>query len=359
MATIAFGMGINKSNVRFVLHHNLPESLEHYYQEIGRAGRDGLRADCLLLFARADLGVRHQQIEEGAAAERPGRHARLQAMVRYAEATECRRVPLLAYFGETYESARCGFCDNCLAARTEAPRVEATAAARQFLSCVTHTGQMFGVTHIVDVLRGSRRADILRWRHDRVPEYGAGQEQAAAEWRRLAEEFIRLGLLEQDMGHGSLRLTAPGQAVLAGAEVSVPAAPPRIAALPEVELAYDEPLFGRLRTLRRELAEAADLPPYVIFSDRSLAEMATYLPQSPESFLGIHGVGQRKLAQYGEPFLAAIRAYCAERGLRERSKPATSAAPRGNRSQPGAARKRSAGSLPPATRWPRSRRCSV
>ena len=155
VATIAFGMGINKSNVRFVLHHNLPESLEHYYQEIGRAGRDGLRADCLLLFARADLGVRHQQIEEGAAAERPGRHARLQAMVRYAEATECRRVPLLAYFGETYESARCGFCDNCLAARAEAPRVEATAAARRFLSCVMHTGQMFGVTHIVDVLRGS------------------------------------------------------------------------------------------------------------------------------------------------------------------------------------------------------------
>ena len=174
---------------------------------------------------------------------------------------------------------------------------------------------MFGVTHIVDVLRGSRRADLLRWHHDRVPEYGAGQDQAAAEWRRQAEEFIRQGLLEQDMGHGSLRLTTRGQAVLDGAQVSVPAAAPRIAALPEAELAYDTALFGRLRTLRRELAEAADLPPFVIFSDRSLAEMAACFPQTPASFLAIHGVGQRKLAQYGEPFLAAIRAYCAEHGL--------------------------------------------
>ena len=329
VATIAFGMGINKSNVRFVLHYNLPESLEHYCQEIGRAGRDGLRADCLLLFSQSDLVTRSVLIDEGAESERPGRQARLQAMVRYAEARDCRRTPLLAYFGETYAAGRCGFCDNCLAARSEVAQVDATLAARKFLACVLHTGQMFGVTHIVDILRGSRRQEILRWRHERVPEYAAGQEHPAAEWRRLAEEFIRQGVLEQDMGHGGLRLTAAGQAVLDGAPVFVPAAAPRIAALPEAEPAHDAALFDRLRALRRELADAADVPPYVIFSDRSLTEMATCFPQSPESLLAIHGVGQRKLAQYGEPFLAAIRAYCAEHGLAEQPKPAPAPVPEG------------------------------
>ena len=326
VATIAFGMGINKSNVRFVLHYNLPESLEHYYQEIGRAGRDGLRADCLLLYSRSDLITRSALIDDGAAAERPGRQARLQAMARYAEARECRRTPLLSYFGETFHPDACGFCDNCLAARTEVEKIDATAAARKFLACVVRTGQMFGVSRIVDILRGSRSAETLRRRHDRLPEYGTGQEHPAAEWRRLADEFIRLGLLEQDMEHGSLRLTPRGQAVLDGAEVHVPAAAPRAAVAPATEPAHDDALFARLRALRRELADAADLPPYVVFSDRSLTEMATYFPQSEASFLAIHGVGRHKLAQYGERFLAAIRAYCAEHGLAERPKTAAPAA---------------------------------
>jgi len=321
VATIAFGMGINKSNVRFVLHYNLPESLEHYYQEIGRAGRDGLRADCLLLFSRADLGIRYQLIEEGAAAERAGRHARLQAMVRYAEACDCRRTPLLAYFGEIYPQPACDFCDNCLAARTgEAEQQDVTTAAQAFLACVDHTGQMFGPAHIVSVLRGSRAADVLRWRHDQLREYGAGGDRPAHEWRRLAEQFIRLGLVQQDMEHGSLRLTPKGNAVLRGEKVFVAVEAPSLPAAAVAETTYDTELFGRLRTLRRELADAADLPPYVIFSDRSLAEMATCFPQSPESFVAIHGVGQRKLAQYGERFLGQIRAYCAEKGLTERSR---------------------------------------
>ena len=185
---------------------------------------------------------------------------------------------------------------------------------------------MFGVSRIVDILRGSRSAETLRRRHDRLPEYGTGQEHAAAEWRRLADEFIRLGLLEQDMEHGSLRLTPRGQATLDGAEVLVPAATSRAAVAPTTEPAHDDALFARLRALRRELAEGANLPPYVIFSDRSLTEMATYFPQSEGSFLAIHGVGRRKLAQYGERFLAAIRAYCAEHGLAERPKTAAPAA---------------------------------
>ncbi len=327
VATIAFGMGINKSNVRFVLHHDLPDSLERYYQEIGRAGRDGLRADCLLLFSRQDLVTRERLINEGAASEGPGRHARLQAMVRYAEATECRRVPLLTYFDEEPTEAACGFCDNCLAVTSsEAEQEDVTTAAQAFLACALHTGQMFGPAHLVDVLRGSRAADVLRWHHDRLPEYGAGRDRPAREWRRLAEQFIRQGLLQQDMEHGSLRLTPKGNAVLQGEKVFVAVeAPLPAAAGPETT--YDSELFQRLRSLRRELADAADLPPYVIFSDRSLVEMATYFPQSGPTFLDIHGVGQRKLAQYGESFLAAIRAYCTEHGLRERPRPAATAAP--------------------------------
>jgi ATP-dependent DNA helicase RecQ len=325
VATIAFGMGINKSNVRFILHFNLPESLENYYQEIGRAGRDGLRADCLLLFSQADIVTRSQLIEQGAPEERAGRQARLQAMFRYAAETEtCRRVPLLAYFGEQAAHTSCGLCDNCLAARGEVTKVDVTIAAQKFLACVQSTGQMFGVAHIVSVLRGSRAADVLRRQHDRTPEYGAGQEYSTAQWRALAEQFIRQGLLAQDMSFGGLSITAAGAAVLRGEKVFIAAETGRGEAAPEIT--YDETLFARLRALRRDLADAADLPPYVVFSDRALTEMATYFPQSSASLLAIHGVGQRKLAEYGERFLAAIRAHCAERGIQERPKTAAPAA---------------------------------
>jgi ATP-dependent DNA helicase RecQ len=321
VATVAFGMGINKSNVRFVLHYNLTENLETYYQEIGRAGRDGLRADCLLLFARADMATIYTFIEQGAESERAGRHARLQAMVRYAEADGCRRALLLDYFGEQQAEPACGFCDNCLSAPTEEARLDATEAARKFLACVQRTGERFGVGHIVDVLRGSKARAVLRWRHDRLPMYGSGTEHAATEWRHLAGQFIRQGLLEQEMEHGTLRLTTRGRAVLAGEKVYV--IPARaLPALAAETPAYDMALFEHLRRLRRELAEAADVPPYVIFSDKSLVEMATYLPQSPPSFLAVHGVGERKLAQYGDRFLDLIRAYCVERGLPERPRPA-------------------------------------
>jgi ATP-dependent DNA helicase RecQ len=331
VATVAFGMGINKSNVRFVLHYNLPENLETYYQEIGRAGRDGLRADCLLLFSRADLYTINRFIEQGAAPERPGRQARLQAMVRYAEAAGCRRSLLLEYFGEEMAEPGCGFCDNCLSDAEQAPQEDVTEAARLFLRCVERTGQQFGAGQIIDVLRGSRSQRVLRRHHDRLPEYGAGRSTPAARWRDLAEQFIRLGLLKHDMAFGAVRLTDKGRQALQGGQVfvSLPAARP---ASPAAAPAYEVALFERLRILRRELAEAADLPPYVIFADSALVEMAAYLPQSPQSFLAIRGVGERKLAQHGEPFLAAIRAYCAEHGLRERRRPANVPPATGNRS---------------------------
>ncbi|MFZ2360200.1 MAG: DNA helicase RecQ [Anaerolineae bacterium] len=320
VATIAFGMGINKPNVRFVVHFNLPKDIESYYQEIGRAGRDGLPSDCLLLHARKDIATIQYFIEQGAPSQQAGATARLQAMLRYAQAHGCRRTPLLAYFGERFAGAPCGACDNCQREQAGGEKVDLTEPARKFLSCVKDTGQMFGVSHIANVLRGSQARKVLQHRHDRLAVHGSGREHSDRQWSRLGQQFIAAGLLEQDMEHGGLRLTAAGREVLAGSRRVLLAAPELPAAAPAPVPTYDAGLFQALRALRRELAEAANVPPYVVFSDRSLLEMATYCPQSPERLLDMDGVGQVKLERYGDAFLAVLRAYCAAHGLAERSK---------------------------------------
>jgi ATP-dependent DNA helicase RecQ len=316
VATIAFGMGINKSNIRFILHVALPENLENYYQQIGRAGRDGLPADCLLLWAQRDLHTIRHFIEEGPLAERPGKEARLQAMIRYAQAPGCRRVPLLSYFGETAPDS-CDMCDNCLTSRAGAgvETVDMTAPARLFVECVRQTGETFGPAHIVDVLRGSRSQRVLRWKHDRVPAYGKGRALAAKQWRDLAQQLIAQGILVQDEGHGGLALGQKARAVLDGAAVRVPARLAPTIGTASAEVEYEHGLFEVLRKLRGELARAANVPPYVVFSDRTLQEMARIFPQTPGALLQVPGVGERKLAQYGERFLAVIRTYCAAHGL--------------------------------------------
>jgi ATP-dependent DNA helicase RecQ len=321
VATIAFGMGINKSNVRYVLHYNLPKDLESYYQEIGRAGRDGLRADCLLLYSRADLFTIRKFIDEGAEGERQGRRARLNAMLDYAEAQGCRRKVLLGYFSEATAVGRCDFCDVCASyqAIEGAPTVDVSADARLLLDAIRTTGEMFGPAYIADLLRGSRSGKVVERQHDRLPQHGSGRHHPAGFWRDLIDRLVRRGVLARDAKYGSLRLTEAARRVLAGAELSLPAEPAE--AVPVAEAEYDVALFERLRVLRRELADAANVPPYVVFSDRSLAEMATHYPQTPQRLLDIQGVGQRKLEAYGERFLEVIRAYCSEHGLVERSRP--------------------------------------
>jgi ATP-dependent DNA helicase RecQ len=315
VATVAFGMGINKSNVRFVLHYNLPRDLESYYQEVGRSGRDGLDADCLLLYSRADALTLRRFIDDGAESERPGRQARLDAMMRFAETTGCRRGPLLAYFGDTH-THDCGGCDNCRAGERPVELRDVTEAAQKFLSCVKRTGEMFGAAHIIDVLRGSRSQRVLERGHDRLSTHGIGIEFSKEEWRELARQFIDQGLVEQDLQFGGLCLTKKSRPVLKGEKVFVRCEP-----MPEAPAGWAPPgehdaaLFERLRRLRRELADRAGVPAYIIFSDRALVEMATRFPQNGEQFLAINGVGEAKRANYGGAFMKVIRDHCAARGV--------------------------------------------
>ena len=326
VATVAFGMGIDKPDVRFIIHYNLPKDLESYYQQIGRAGRDGLRADCLLLFSYADLRTIRFFIDQQAPDEQRGASIRLSAMVGFGETDECRRNPLLGYFGETYENGKggddtgCAMCDNCTAEERE--QVDLSVPAQKFLSCVYRTKQRFGMVHIIDVLRGSKAKKVIQFGHDKLSTYNIGGEFSKQEWSFLARFFIQKGLLEQDLTHGSLSLTDKGWAVLKGEEKLMGALQPKeetTATITET-VEHDTGLFQRLRTLRRELADGAGLPPYMVFGDRSLMEMAAYFPHSRESFLQMHGVGQAKADRYADAFLPVIREYCAENDLAEKPK---------------------------------------
>lgn len=308
VATIAFGMGINKSNVRFVLHYHLPKDLESYYQEIGRAGRDGLPADCLLLHSAADASTIRHFISQGAPSERPGRLARLEAMLAYADAQNCRRQPLLAYFGQP--SNPCRHCDHCLRQLALIPPTDVTHAARLFLSCILETGQLFGAAHIIQVLRGSRAHRITSKHHDRLPSHGAGREFPIELWRELTRQFIAQGLVDHDSHFGSLRINPKSRRVQAAEKVFAHLDPSQafsVAPRPEGKQPYDQALFQRLRQHRRELADRAGVPPYLIFSDRTLIDMAIRCPRNMEEFLAIHGVGEAKLARYAAAFLEIIQ----------------------------------------------------
>ncbi len=321
VATIAFGMGIDKSNVRFIVHYDLPKNLESYYQQIGRAGRDGLRSDCLLLFSYSDVQTINFFINQQAPSEQKGAAARLQAMIGFAETNVCRRSPLLEYFGENYAADSCEMCDNCLAEDEEL--VDVTIPAQKFLSCVKRTGEIFGMTHVIDVLRGSQSQKILQRRHNELSTYGIGTEFSKKQWQHLARQFIQQGLMIQDMEHGSLKLTPKAYAVFKGEAVLGTVQEERqVAAVRPLSPDHDPVLFAQLRAKRKELADAANVPPYVIFSDRSLVEMAAYFPQSRASFATMYGVGQAKLEKYADAFLPIIQSYCRANQIAEKAKTA-------------------------------------
>ncbi|PWH13010.1 MAG: DNA helicase RecQ [Anaerolineae bacterium] len=322
VATIAFGMGINKPNVRFVIHYDLPKSIEGYYQEIGRAGRDGLPAHCLLLYSYSDAAKLRYFIDKKQGNERQVAMQQLNAMMKYAEDEQtCRRKPLLQYFGEPYLATKCNNCDNC----TAAPPVlaDVTIPAQKFLSCVKRTGERFGAGHVIDVLRGSKSERILRLGHDKLSTYGIGADLTEKQWLYLARQLLQMGYLKQDEEFRTLSLTekalealrkrSPIYGQLQPAQECSPSREIR-----KSELDYNHALFALLRQKRKEMADQAGVPPYVIFSDKTLVEMAAYYPQSRESLLKISGVGMAKLNQYGPVFLQVIRDYCRKHGLTEK-----------------------------------------
>ncbi|MEZ4485013.1 MAG: DNA helicase RecQ [Syntrophotaleaceae bacterium] len=312
VATVAFGMGIDKSNVRFVVHYDLPKNIESYYQETGRSGRDGLPAEALLLFGYGDIAISRGLIEQGRndKQKRIDLH-KLNSMVAFAEAQLCRRRVLLGYFGEQLD-ADCGNCDICL----DPPELyDATEDARKALSCVYRVGQRFGAGHVIDVLRGAQNQRIRQLGHDRLSTYGIGRDQGQDVWGSLLRQLIHLGYLEQDVGNYSiLRLTAAARPLLRGEE-ALRLARPRIRVAggkkPARKVPVDSPadpeLFEALRGLRKELAERDGVPPFVVFSDATLAEMASTRPADESALLEVNGVGRRKLERYGAAFLEILR----------------------------------------------------
>jgi ATP-dependent DNA helicase RecQ len=316
-ATIAFGMGINKPNVRWVIHYDLPKNIEGYYQETGRAGRDGLPGDCLLLFSAGDAAKQTHFIDE-MTNEQEAQVARnqLRQIMHYADSSGCRRGELLNYFGEQFPLDNCGACDNCTEPRD---RYDGTVQAQKFLSCVyrINAASRFGVgiNHVCEVLTGADTDKIRRWEHDRLSTYGIGKELPRPAWAGVGRELLRIGLLHQSEGeYPTLQLSAEGMAFLKERRTITLTKPMDLPKVRKVvrregDIECDEILFNRLRDLRKKLADERKVPAYVIFGDATLRQMAREYPQSDDAMAGIFGMGQKKRAEFSEIFSSEISSY--------------------------------------------------
>ena len=311
VATIAFGMGIDKPDVRFVAHTNIPSTVESYYQEIGRAGRDGLPAETLMLYGMEDIRLRRLMIDNS---DRPDdsrrvEHQRLNALLSLCESVGCRRRALLGYFGETCD--RCGNCDRCL---TPVETINGTEIAQKALSAALRTGQRFGAGHLVSVLRGKATEKIRQHNHDQLPTFGVGADISGTVWLSYLRQLVAADVLRIDIaGYGALKLGRRGPAVLKGTEsVALHGEATRRQKTRRQAVAsppgnIDMDLFARLKQVRLEIAHAEGVPAFIVFHDRSLRDMAVRKPQNPEQLAACYGVGDSKLTRYGRRFLEVLK----------------------------------------------------